>query len=55
MKTKTFSKKLTLNKKTVADLRKKEMGKVHGGHDSSPSCPLATACKCTRPGMPCDN
>jgi len=31
MKTKKFSKKLTLNKKTVADLNSKEMKDAHGG------------------------
>jgi len=31
MKTKRFSKKLTLNKKTVADLKSNEMKEVHGG------------------------
>ena len=31
MKTKNFSKKLSLNKKTVADLNNKEMQAIHGG------------------------
>ena len=31
MKTKSFSKKLTLNKKTIANLRNDEMNGVHGG------------------------
>ncbi len=31
MKTKKFSKKLSLNKKTIADLNSNEMKEVHGG------------------------
>ncbi|MCP4153431.1 MAG: hypothetical protein GY757_37230 [bacterium] len=31
MKTKNINEKLSLNKETVADLGKKEMGKVQGG------------------------
>ena len=31
MKTKKFSKKLTLNKKTIANLKDKEMKEVNGG------------------------
>jgi len=59
MKNKTFSKKLLLNKKTVADLSKKDMGAVWGGSFNTchtdcgqntcgctdGSCDTVTACK----------
>jgi natural product precursor len=38
MKTKTFSKKLSLNKKTVADLNNREMQGVHGGATEKSVC-----------------
>jgi hypothetical protein len=53
MKPKVFSKKLVLNKKTVANLGKAEMIEVHGGHDSRASCPVVTACNCTKITTPC--
>jgi hypothetical protein len=34
MKSKNFKKKLTLNKKTVADLNIDEMADIHGGGDA---------------------
>jgi hypothetical protein len=34
MKTKTYKKKLTLNKKTVAHLKNGEMNGIHGGGDA---------------------
>jgi hypothetical protein len=37
MKQRNFSKKLSLNKKTVANLGKEEMTGIHGG-DSLPKC-----------------
>jgi hypothetical protein len=42
MKTKKFEKKLTLNKKTVADLANSEMNKANGG-----GLVLPTLRKCT--------
>lgn len=44
MKPKAFSKRLGLNKKTIANLVNTEMKRVHGGHDSSPTCPIVTGC-----------
>jgi len=38
MKPKNFSKKLILNKKTVADLNNKEMKEVVGGFPNTPPC-----------------
>jgi hypothetical protein len=44
MKTKTFVRKLVLNKKTIADITSESMKKVQGGHDSSPTCPIWATC-----------
>jgi len=45
MKTKKFSKKLTLNKKTIADLNNGEMKNVHGGGDEQqPASYLLSGC-----------
>jgi hypothetical protein len=41
MKAKTFSKKLVLNKKTIANVRETEMRDVHGGI-SGATCPVCT-------------
>lgn len=58
MKSKAFSKKLVLNKKTIADLTVGKMMIVHGGMDKpdiyieeTDRCPGATAtsCNCTGP------
>jgi hypothetical protein len=52
MKSKTFGKKLTLNKKTIADLTIGKMRNVHGGKDKPPhyvetyTCG-GTSCYCT--------
>lgn len=41
MKTKTFKKKLNLNKNTIADLSNGQLGHVKGGCvDTFPSCPI---------------
>ena len=45
MKPKTISKRLGLNKKTIANLVNTEMKSVHGGHDSSPTCPIVSVCR----------
>ena len=66
MKTKKFSKKLSLNKKTIADLDNGKMKGVYGGvlqsvNTDCASCfytgcncpetePLGYTCGCTRPG-----
>ena len=42
MKSKTFTKKLVLNKKTVADLKGKEMKDVVGGEPPTKACPSYT-------------
>jgi len=57
MKTKIFNKKLSLNKKTVADLNNKEMQGVHGGAETverticitkcATDCPVCTITRCT--------
>ncbi len=54
MKTKKLKKKLTLNKKTIADLAKNEMGKIEAGKLSGRSCPNYITCTCgTFCGIPC--
>jgi natural product precursor len=55
MKTRTFSKKLTLNKKTIADLNNGDMKSIHGGGDKPDIsilfeiCPTDVTC-CTGGG-----
>jgi natural product precursor len=39
MKSKVFTKKLVLNKKTIVDLNKKEMKDVVGGEPGTRHCP----------------
>lgn len=52
MKTKKFSKKLKLNKKTIADLPGNEMKGARGGIPYSH--PMATrCCIISSPGKPC--
>ena len=56
MKTKKFSKKLSLNKETIADLKSNDMKFVHGGNMlpitfSGSSCPVHN---CTATGVPCN-
>jgi natural product precursor len=52
MKTKKFEKKLSLNKKTIADLDSKEMGAVKGGYKLTiPTCIIT----CTRLGTICNS
>ena len=55
MKTKTFNKRLILNKRTVADLNNREMSGVHGGFVSyPPECNTnATNCAITRCASQC--
>jgi hypothetical protein len=50
MKSKTFRKKLTLNKKTIADLNMGKMNKVYGGILESYN---QTACTCEITGGCC--
>lgn len=38
MKTKRFAKKLTLNKKTVANLNNSQLGKIYGGLSGMATC-----------------
>jgi len=45
MKPKVFSKKLKLNKKTIADLKGSEMKEVYGG-DTAPGAPTCDTCLC---------
>jgi hypothetical protein len=53
MKSKVFSKKLTLNKKTIADLTIGKMMNVHGGGPITARPVItdtcATSCACTGP------
>lgn len=54
MKKKAFSQKLSLNKKTIANLGNGEMSKLNGGGlytDDDWSCPYTLCCHCT--GNPC--
>lgn len=44
MKAKTFKKKLTLNKKTIANLTSYEMAGIQGGIDAHPIKSLLTNC-----------
>jgi len=58
MKPKKIEKKLTLNKKTISNLRNREMNDVHGGSGTQPGCspcaPTRTTLDLTRhPGYPC--
>ena len=50
MKTKHFEKKLSLNKKTIVNLKNDELKKVHGGIWESMKI---TACTCFSCGIPC--
>jgi natural product precursor len=48
MKTKTFEKKLSLNKKTVVDLDNREMKKIYGGISTGVyTCYPCTYAMCT--------
>jgi natural product precursor len=54
MKTKTFSKKLTLNKQTVTNLEEQQLDKIKGGLDSiHASCFLSCAETCNVRTYPC--
>jgi hypothetical protein len=48
MKTKKFEKKLTLNKKTIADLSNSQLGIIKGAIQSFPglTCPTVSLCIC---------
>ena len=48
MKTKKFSKKLTLKKETIANLKNDEMNGIYGGHDAT--IPWSDCILCT--GLP---
>ena len=48
MKQKKFNKKLSLNKKTIANLSNGEKGNVVGGHDSK-TCFIESICMCPLP------
>lgn len=50
MKTKTFERKLTLNKKTIDDLSNGEMKDVYGGI----TCPLTYTCSSCNPLLCCN-
>jgi natural product precursor len=50
MKSKKFEKKLTLNKKTIANLKNEEMKKLQGGIWKSMRI---TACTCGSCPIPC--
>ena len=52
MKSKKLSKKLTLNKKTVAHLNGNEMTKVKGG--CAPTVTPSSVYWYTKPNLPCD-
>ena len=54
MKTKKFDKKLTLNKKTIADLSNPEMEKIQGGVVSLPlsACCVTEYSKCLTQCVP---
>jgi len=53
MKTKKFSKKLWLNKKTIADLKSNEMKNVYGA-DTTCKCPPDWTITCgSTPGVCC--
>ncbi|NIM16489.1 MAG: hypothetical protein GTO45_31135 [Candidatus Aminicenantes bacterium] len=47
MKTKTFKKKLVLNKKTIADLNNGQLGKIKGGKTGPTQ--LISVCVCQVP------
>ena len=49
MKPKVFNKKLSLNKKTIADLKNGEMNNVHGGINDT----VAISCTCVITGGCC--
>lgn len=58
MKSKAFNKKLSLNKKTVANLNDKEMQVIYGGDTAEPSicitrCVSNCACTITRCSVCC--
>jgi hypothetical protein len=57
MKTKTFGKKLTLNKETIADLNSSELMNALGGvpgpaHAITDACPTSSACTADPTGIP---
>ncbi len=53
MKIKKFNKRLSLNKKTIADLNNKEMKNLHGGGPVSEltDCPSCRATVCCPPTL----
>ena len=58
MKSKVFVKKLTLNKKTIANLKNGEMREVYGGIDMdlTDGCTLYSCVSCFPTGLPdCHN
>jgi natural product precursor len=54
MKTKKFDKKLTLNKKTIVDLKNEELNSVKGGqHSVVVPCGTMLSLCCMTPDYPC--
>jgi natural product precursor len=53
MKQKKIGKKLSLNKKTIADLNLKEMKDVYGGFNNSMRITACTCKTCSAPGACC--
>ena len=53
MKTKSFSKKLALNKQTVTNLEEQQLDKIKGGLDSIHASCFATCLVQTRPCWSC--
>jgi hypothetical protein len=49
MKTKTFNKKLFLNKETIAHLKVEEMSRVPGGIGYTPKCMMTIPVSCPCP------
>jgi len=54
MKPMALTKKLLLNKKTIASLIKTELKNVQGGHNTTPTCPiLISVCQPCKETIPC--
>ncbi len=53
MKSKTFNKKLSLKKETIANLKSKEMGNVNGGYVTFIQCSNPKPCAATRDETAC--
>jgi hypothetical protein len=55
MKPKVLKKRLVLNKKTIADLSEKAMGKAYGGYNTVPYCTNTCPTYCISIGDVCDH